>query len=329
MSGEQPDATRQPPPRGGGRVQPELLAIVGPTATGKTALAVRLAEHFGGEIINADSRQVYRGMDIGTAEPTPEERARVRHWLVDVVNPDEAFSLGRFLDLAHEALDDCWSRGVLPVLAGGTGQYVWALIEGWQVPRVAPDPALRAELEALAAREGPAPLLAELDRVDPAYAERVDRSNLRRVVRALEVYRRTGQPISACQTRQPLDCEVTVIGLACPRDELYRRIDARVDAMIAAGLVDEVRGLIERSYGCTLPSMSGIGYRQVCQHLGGGLSLEEAVERIKTETHRLARMQHAWFRPDDARIAWLDISAGEPFAQALRIVESKLTEAPR
>jgi len=219
-----------------------LIAVVGPTATGKTRLGMALAEAFGGEVVGADSRQVYRGMDIGTAKPTAEDRARVRHWLVDVVDPDETFSLGRFLDLAHEALADCWSRGVPPVLAGGTGQWVWALLEGWQVPRVAPDPALRAALEAQAARDGPEALLEELDRVDPAYAARVDRSNMRRVIRALEVYRSTGQPLSGCQVHQPPDWQWTVIGLSCPREELYRRIDARVDAMIAGGLVEEVRG---------------------------------------------------------------------------------------
>jgi tRNA dimethylallyltransferase len=304
--------------------EPGRVAVVGATATGKTALAVRLAERLGGEVINADSRQVYRGMDIGTAKPSQDERARVPHWLVDVAEPDEAFSLGRFLDLAREALDACWSRGVLPILCGGTGQYVWALLEGWQVPRVAPDPALRAELEARAEREGAQSLLDELLRVDPAYAARADANNVRRLVRALEVYRRSGQPISACQTRQPPDCRSIVVGLACAREELYQRIDARVDAMIAAGLIDEVRGLVERGYGCDLPSMSGIGYRQVCQHLAGGLSLQEATERMKTETHRLARMQDNWFRRGDPRIEWLDVAAGDPFAGALRVVESKL-----
>jgi tRNA dimethylallyltransferase len=309
-----------------------LLAVVGATATGKTALAARLGERLGGEVINADSRQVYRGMDVGTAKATAEDRGRARHWLLDVVEPDDPFSLGRYLDLAHEALDDCWSRGVLPILTGGSGQYVWALLEGWQVPRVPPDEALRAELEAQAAREGLGALVAELERVDPAYAARVDRRNPRRVIRAIEVYRRTGQPVSppeADQTRRPLEASWRVIALSCPRDELYRRIDTRVDGMIAAGLVEEVRGLVERGYGCDLPSLSGIGYRQVCQHLAGELSLNEAIARIKTETHRLARMQDAWFRRDDARIDWIDLRAGDPLEEALRVVESKLLRPDR
>ncbi|MEX0786667.1 MAG: tRNA (adenosine(37)-N6)-dimethylallyltransferase MiaA, partial [Dehalococcoidia bacterium] len=176
-----------------------LIAVAGATATGKTALGVRLAGQLGGEIVNADSRQVYRGMDIGTAKPTAAEREGVRHWLVDVAEPDETFSLGRYLDLAREALDDCWSRGVTPIVAGGTGQYVWALLEGWQVPRVPPDLDLRAELEARVERDGVEALVAELEAVDPEYAARGDRRNPRRVIRALEVFRRTGRPISSCQ----------------------------------------------------------------------------------------------------------------------------------
>ncbi|MEX1254435.1 MAG: tRNA (adenosine(37)-N6)-dimethylallyltransferase MiaA [Dehalococcoidia bacterium] len=299
-----------------------LIAIVGATASGKSALALALAERLRGEIVNADSRLVYRGMDIGTAKPSPEERARVPHHLIDLAEPDEPFSLGRYLDLAREAFEGCWSRRVLPFLVGGTGQYAWALLEGWQVPRVPPDPSLRAELEALVAREGAGPLVDELRRVDPAYAERIDLRNTRRVMRALEVYRRTGRPLSSCQTRTPPDFSFTVIGLACPRDELYRRIDTRVDAMIEAGLVDEVRGMIDRGYGCDLPAMSSIGYRQACQHLAGELSLEEMTARIKTETHRLARMQANWFRADDPRIHWLDVTAGDPVGEALRVVES-------
>ncbi len=307
------------------RTSPRLLVIVGPTASGKTALALRLAERLDAEVLNADSRQVYRFMDIGTAKPNPEERARVRHWLIDVVDPDEPFSLGRYLELANGALDDCWSRGVLPIIAGGTGQYVWALLEGWQVPRVPPDRAFRAELEAQIVREGPGPLLDELARVDPEYAAQVDHSNLRRVIRALEVHHHTGRPLSASQTRKPPDIAWTAIGLACKRDELYRRIDARVDAMMAAGVLDEVRALIARGYGCDLPSMSGIGYRQLCQHLAGELSLDEAVSRVKTQTHRLARTQHSWFRQGDARIHWIDVTASDPFANALSVVESELT----
>lgn len=301
-----------------------LLAIVGATATGKTALAVRLAERLGAEIVNADSRQVYRGLDIGTAKPTPDERQRARHWLIDVADPAEGFSLARFLELAGAALDDIWSRQRAAILVGGTGQYVWALLEGWRVPRVPPDRALRRELEERARREGAEALARELAVVDPEAARRIDRRNVRRLVRALEVYRLTGRPVSEWQARTPPDFQPFLIGLWCERKELYRRIDARVDAMLAAGLVAEVQGLLERGYGPDLPSMSGIGYRQVCEHLAGVLSLEEAAAGIKTETHRLARRQHTWFRRDDRRIRWLDVTAGEPFAKALTLAEGFL-----
>ena len=300
-----------------------IIAVIGPTATGKTALAIELAERLGGEVINADSRQLYRGMDIGTAKPSAADRKRVRHWLLDVADPSETFSLGRYLDLAPEALAHCWSRSVVPVLSGGTGQYVWAVLEGWNVPRVPPDLELRAELERQLERDGPQALLDELAAVDPNYAEHIDTQNTRRLVRALEVYRRTGQTPSACRTRTPPDAEVTIIGLNCPRDVLYERIDRRVDAMVAGGLFDEVRGLIERGYDCGRSAMSGIGYRQVCQHLAGELDYDEAIARIKTATHRLARSQHAWFHADDERIHWIDINACNPLEESLRILNSE------
>jgi tRNA dimethylallyltransferase len=299
-----------------------LIAIVGPTATGKTPLAVDLAERIGGEIINADSRQVYRGMDIGTAKPSREVQTRVRHWLIDIADPGETFSLARYLDLAIAALDDCWSRGVQPLLVGGTGQYVWALIEGWRVPRVPPDKALRAELEQVFASNGVDALARELERVDPASAAEVDMRNPRRIIRAIEVHRATGRSLAEWRASDPPSFQSRITGLSCERAELYRRIDARVDAMMSSGLVDEVRSLIERGYGCNLPSMSSIGYRQVCQQLAGDLSLDDAVARIKTETHRLARMQHNWFRANDPRIHWIDVTSGDPLDEAIRVIES-------
>jgi tRNA dimethylallyltransferase len=289
---------------------PLLVAIVGPTATGKTAVAVALAQRIDGEIINADSRQLYRGMDLGTAKPTAAEQAAARHWLIDLADPDERFTLARVLDLSREAMRDIAARGRVPIVAGGTGQYVWALLEGWRVPRVAPDAALRAELEAVAARGAEGALSRVLEAEDPASARRIDPRNLRRVIRAIEVSRATGRPFSAWQEKDGPPAErVVLLGLRFEREELYRRIDARVDTMMDAGLVDEVRGLRDR-YGRDAAAMSGIGYRQLCQYLEGELSLHDAVERIKTETHRLARMQHTWFRADDPRITWLD--AGDP-----------------
>ena len=291
-----------------------LIAIVGPTAAGKTALAGRLD----GEIIGADSRQVYRHMDVGTAKPMAEERAAAPHHLIDVVDPDEPFSLGLWLELAQAALDDVWSRGKQPLLAGGTGQYVWALLEGWRVPRVPPNPEFRRRMEARAAAE----LFEGVRRVDPAAAARIGPANRRRLTRALEVHEATGQPISYWQTKEPPGFESTVIGLRLPREELYRRIDERVEGMMQGGLIDETRRLLAMGYARALPSMSGIGYKEACAHLADGLSLAEAAARIKTETHRLARHQNSWFKPADPRIRWLD--GGESaIEEALRLIESE------
>jgi tRNA dimethylallyltransferase len=301
---------------------PRLVAVVGATATGKTALAIRLARELDGEIVNADSRQVYCGMDIGTAKPTAEERAAARHWLIDCVEPDEPFSLADYLDRAHAAIGDISSRGKLPIVAGGTGQYVWALLEGWRVPRVPPDHDLRASLEDIAATDGTGALAAVLAREDPVSASRIDPRNVRRVIRAIEVTRASGRAFSEWQEKDgPPAAEVRTIALTLNRDDLYRRIDDRVDAMLAAGLVDEVRTLRER-YGCGAPPMSGIGYRQVCDALEGRCSLEDAAARIKTETHRLARMQHAWFRRDDPLIVWLDAASPRLFEDALAAVRA-------
>jgi len=303
-----------------------LIAVVGATASGKSALALRLARAFDGEIVGADSRQVYRGLDIGTAKPSAAERAQARHWLIDVAEPDEEFSLGRYLDLALQALADIWSRGKRALLVGGTGQYVWGLLEGWQVPRVGPDWALRRSLEERARREGGDALHQELAAVDPEAASRIDPRNVRRVVRALEVHRLTGRPLSSWQERLQPEFAALILGIDLPRSELYRRIDERVERMMAAGLVEEVRGLLARGYGPALPPLSGIGYRQVCQHLAGEISLAEATEKMKTETHRLARMQSTWFRRDDRRIHWL--AANEDLhGEAERLVEASLRSA--
>jgi tRNA dimethylallyltransferase len=296
-----------------------LIAIVGATATGKSELAVRLAEAFNGEVVNTDAYSLYRGLDIGTAKPSAEMQARVRHHLIDVAGPDEPLTLARFLDAAQAALDGIWSRGKLPVLAGGSGQYVWALLEGWQVPRVAPDPVLRAELDAL-------PVGALHDRLaalDPEAASRLDPNNPRRLVRAIEVVSRTGLPLAACQTRRPIDADVLILGLRLPRDELYERLDRRTEAQFAAGLVEEVRRLRDAGYGDTSPVRGGVGYKEVSAYLDGAYGLDEALQRTKNANHRLVRRQGAWFKDGDPRINWLDASA-DPFDAALELTQGWL-----
>jgi tRNA dimethylallyltransferase len=275
--------------------QPPLLAIVGPTAAGKTALAIALARELGGEIVSADSRQIYRSMDIGTAKPTPAERAAAPHHSIDVVDPDEPFSLGVYQDLAAAAIAEVAARGRLPLLVGGTGQYLAAVLQGWHIPRVAPQPEIRAALEREAREHGAAALHARLAQVDPTAAAGIMPTNVRRVVRALEVYTVTGWPISELQTRLP-PYRARTLWLTLPPPALYARIDARVDAMIADGLVEEVRGLLARGYGWDLPAMSSLGYREFRPYFEGAATLEEAIQRLKYDTHAFARRQPNWFR---------------------------------
>jgi tRNA dimethylallyltransferase len=300
-----------------------LIAVVGATATGKSDVALALAEALDGEVISTDAYQLYRGLDIGTAKLDAASRARVPHHLVDVADADDPWSLARYLDAAQAALGDVWARGKLPVLAGGSGQYVWALLEGWQPPRVAPDMALRAELEAVAQREGVPAVLNRLAAVDPEAAASVDPANLRRIVRALEVVTRTGRPLAACQARHPIDAGVLAIGLHLDRDALYARLDARTDRMYEAGFLDEVRALRDAGLGDTSALRGGVGYKEASLYMDGALDLDEAVRRHKNANHRLVRRQAAWFKPEDARISWIE--ADQTASQAaLTIAEAWL-----
>jgi tRNA dimethylallyltransferase len=296
-----------------------LIAIVGPTAAGKTALAVRLAEAVGGEIVSADSRQVYRGMDVGTAKATPEEQSRVRHHLIDVLNPDESLTLAQFQEFAYSTIDDILGKGRVPFLVGGTGQYVMAVVEGWKVPRVPPDDELRRQLYREVEAEGAESLHNRLSTLDPVAAARIDPRNVRRVVRALEVCLITGRPISEQQIKSPPPYRLLMIGLDLPRSELYRRIDERVDRMIESGLEDEVRRLAAMGYGFDLPAMSGVGYGQFAPYLGGEGSLADVAREIKRATRRFVRHQGNWFRRNDGRIHWLD-ATHEPTMAALRLI---------
>ncbi len=279
------------------------LVIVGPTGVGKTALSLWLAERLGGEIVSADSRLFYRGLDIGSAKPTPAEQARIPHHLIDICEPHEILSLAEYQTQVYAALYAIQARGCWPILVGGAGQYVWAVVEGWGIPRVSPRPALRAALERLGGEE----LHRWLRRLDPPAAQAIHPRNVRRVVRALEVTLVSGRPISQLQRKSPPPFAFTIIGLTCDRPTLYARIDARVEQMAAAGLLAEVAGLAAAGYGRATPAMSGLGYRQVLDYLAGDLSWEEAVARIKFETHRFARQQQTWFRQDDPRIHWFNI----------------------
>jgi tRNA dimethylallyltransferase len=284
-----------------------LVAIVGPTGAGKSQLAIRLAQTFNGEIVSADSRQVYRYMDIGTAKPSPEELSLIPHHLINIVNPDEDFSLAQYQQLAHRTIEDIQQRNKLALLVGGSGQYVWSVLEGWEIPQVPPDPEFRHSLEEKAAKLGTDKLYQKLAKVDPMAAQRIDRQNVRRVIRALEVYRSTETPISQLQYKKAPLFNALIIGLTTDRGELYRRTDSRVDQMIKQGLVAEVERLINMGYDLSLPAMSSIGYKQIGMFLKGKITLATAIQQIKYETHRIARHQYSWFQLKDTRIKWFDI----------------------
>ena len=287
-----------------------VVAIVGATATGKSALALELAEALSGEIISVDSRLLYRGMDIGTAKPTPAARSRVAHHLIDVADPDETWSLARYQEAVYQVVRRILADGHLPFLVGGTGQYMRAVLEGWNPPEEAFDPRIRARLEAEAQAGRGGALVARLEQVDPSSAARIDPRNLRRVIRALEVYEASGVPASGRSRRQTPVFDAVQIGLALPRPELYDRIDRRVDSMIEAGLVEEVRGLLARGYDRRLPSMSAIGYGEIAAHLAGETDLPEAVRRMRSATRRFVRHQANWFRQTDPSIRWFTPAAG-------------------
>ena len=286
-----------------------LVAIVGPTAVGKSKLALRLARAFDGEIVSADSRQVYRHMDISTAKPSREELSLVPYHLINIVNPDEDFSLAQYQELAYRAIDDIQRRHKLALLVGGSGLYIWSVLEGWGIPQVPPDLEFRHSLEEKAARVGKDELYQELMEVDPVAAQKIDRRNVRRTIRALEVHRGTETPLSQLQHKKAPPFNTIIIGLTTDREELYRRIDLRVDEMIKQGLVAEVEGLVNMGYDLDLPAMSGIGYKQIGMFLRGELTLAAAIQQIKFETHRFVRHQYNWFRLEDDRINWFDIQS--------------------
>ncbi len=305
------------------RPQRPLLVLVGPTAVGKTELSLQLAERLNAEIVSADSRLLYRGMDIGTAKPTLAERQRVPHHLIDVADPDEVWTVARFQDEAYRAIAAIHARGRLPMLVGGTGQYVWAVVEGWQVPRVPPQPGLREALERWGQAIGPEALHARLAILDPEAAERIHPTNLRRTVRALEVIFTTGQRFSAQRRRQPPPYDILIVGLTRPRAELHQRIRQRIEAMLAAGWLDEVQRLIQAGYSPDLPAMSGIGYAELSAHLRGEISLAEAVERIRRRTHVFVRRQANWFKRTDPRIHWFSMGS-QTLEDVLALVQAWL-----
>lgn len=308
--------------------RPLLVVITGPTAVGKTGVGIEVALALNGEVVSADSMMVYRGMDIGTAKPTFSEMRGVPHHLIDIVNPDEEFNVVRYQELATAAIENIQSRRRVPLLVGGTGLYLRAIIDHYRFP-VRCDPRLRQRLQQEAQLHGSGQLHERLAAVDPVTAARLHPNDQRRIIRALEVYHQTGKPFSQFQPpagRRESKYRLAMFGLSMDRARLYQRIEERVDELIQAGLVEEVRGLLDRGHGPELVAMKGLGYKEVVAYLRGETTREEMVNILKRNTRRFAKRQLTWFRRDD-RIRWLDLDldmekSGKREGVAQEIVDS-------
>lgn len=298
-----------------------LIVLIGPTASGKSELAIQLAERIGGEIVSADSRLFYRGMDIGTAKPSHEEQKRVPHHLIDVCRPDETWSLAVFQREARRVIHEIHARGNFPILVGGTGQYVQGILEEWRVPPTPPNNVLRAILTSWASEITPQGLHSRLAVLDPAGAAQIDPRNTRRTIRALEVIFSTGRRFSEQRQKQEPEYSILKIGLKRPRSELYERIDRRIDVMLERGLIDEVRDLLSAGYPPDLPAFSAIGYREIIDYLYGRSTLEEAIRLMKRQTRQYVRRQANWFKDSDPEIHWIEM-ADSPLQKAEDLIST-------
>lgn len=301
-----------------------LILIVGATAVGKTELAIKLAEKLNGEIISADSRLFYKGMDVGTAKPSKEELSRVPHHLIDIVNPDETLSLAVFQQKASGIISDIHKQNKLPFLVGGTGQYVRAVTEGWTPPEVAPNKRMRDELERMKEEKGGEWLYAKLKTLDSEAAEKIDLRNYRRTIRALEVIFTTGRKFSEQRSKGESPYHLISIGLTRPREELYKRVDERIESMFANRLIDEVKGLLDKGYSPTLPSMSAIGYRECVGVIKGQMSIEQAKVEMRRITRVFVRRQSNWFKESDESIKWFHPNEGKEIE---KFIESRVRRA--
>lgn len=287
--------------------RPPVIVILGPTAVGKTEVSIQVAERMKGEIISADSRLFYKGMDIGTAKPTKVERSRVIHHLIDVAEPDEVWSLAQFQSHSTKIINQIFERHHLPFIVGGTGQYIQAIVQGWKVPEVEPNVNLRRALEDWGDDIKPQGLHDRLSILDPSAALMIDPHNVRRTIRALEVILSTGEHFSTQRKRDTPPYNVLQIGLCLPRLELYKRIDQRIEIMVEKGFEREVRSLLQKGYSQELPTMSAIGYSEFCSVAMGKITLDEAVSLMKKRTRNYVRRQANWFKQDDPEISWFNV----------------------
>ena len=286
----------------------KVLFIIGPTAVGKSKLAIELAKKLNGEIISADSMQVYIGMDVGTAKPSKEELEEIPHHLINLIAPDRSWSVSDFVSNAKKLIEDIAKRGKVPIVVGGTGLYLNALIEGYTFPDIKKDNIIRNRLEGEVVRFGSVHLYEKLKKIDPETAVNIHENDAKRIVRALEVYELTGKPMSELRSKdeESLTFTPVIVGLDLERPELYKKIEARVDDMLAKGLIDEVKGLIKEGYDPKLTSMQAIGYKEVAEHLHGKYTLDELVNILKQNTRNFAKRQMTWFRRFKD-VHWFDV----------------------
>lgn len=309
----------------GGQHRPLVVFVVGPTGVGKSALGLALAEAFGGEILSSDSMQFYRGMDIGTAKPTPEERERVPHHMLDIIAPDDPYNVADYHRDASQALSEVLQRGALPFVVGGSGLYVRALASELDLPVASPDEELRATLKELARHSGADAVHARLAKLDPVSAERIHPRDVKKVIRAIEVCEKTGRPMSEAYASKPeptdrYDC--LMLGLTCERDALYLRIEERCDRMVNSGLLAEVKALLDAGYSRELQSMQAIGYKEFVGFLLKEIPFPEAVDTFKRNSRRYAKRQYTWFRAEE-RVQWIDLLEED----ALAVASARIREA--
>ena len=302
-------------------MKPKVVVIVGPTASGKTAVSIELAKKINGEIISADSMQIYKYMDIGIAKPTLDEMQGIKHYMLDVVMPDETFNVAKYKSMAESAIEEILKKGKVPIIVGGTGLYVNTLVDGIEFADVPGDEEYRNELIEKGYREGAMSIYKELEKVDSESAKKIDPNNIRRVARALEIYKVTGKTKTQLdiESRKEVKYDYRLFGMEWDRETLYNRIDLRVDKMIEAGLIDEVRNVTEK-FKISNTAVQGLGYKEVIEFLNGNISYEEMIEKLKLETRHYAKRQLTWFRRDK-RIKWI-----KPDENATCVIINELQE---
>ncbi len=285
----------------------KVLIIVGPTGVGKTKLSLAIANLVNGEIVSADSRLLYRGMNIGTAKPTTQEMSTINHYLIDVSDPDKTWSLARFNNAVQDSINQILKKGKMPILVGGTGQYIRSLVEGWEIPETKANQALRNELDNWAKQIGYVELHRKMSLLDSESGKSIQPQNVRRTIRAMEVIFSTGKRFSDLRRKTKPIHDYKIIGLTRPRDELYAVIDSRIDKMFENGFIDEVESLVKDGFTRELPSMSAIGYQEVIEYLAGEITLEEVRVMMKRRTRQFIRRQANWFKQDNPEIEWFSL----------------------